>query len=262
MLAQHANSDESRVVSVFNPEGKFPVLIVCEHASNHIPETFGDLGLPDEARDGHIAWDPGAREVSEQLARLFDSPLVVSEVSRLVYDCNRPPEAADAIVSQTELDQVPGYVGLDESQRALRVERIYRPFEQCVSQTLANIGKPSALVTIHSFTPVFFGKQRSVELGILHDDDSRLGSVMLQLAPRYTGLNTHRNQPYGPEDGVTHTLKVHGIANGILNVMIEIRSDLIANATQCLEMATVLHGLMAESLRSCGFRETEDTAKA
>ena len=48
-----------------------------------------------------------------------------------------------------------------------------------------------AVVTVHSFTPVHFGEPRAVELGILHDEDSRLADGMLARAgalPRIGGL--------------------------------------------------------------------------
>jgi hypothetical protein len=45
-----------------------------------------------------------------------------------------------------------------------------------------------------------------------------------------TGLErVFRNYPYGPADGVTHTLKKHGLTREIANVMLEIRNDLISD---------------------------------
>jgi predicted N-formylglutamate amidohydrolase len=84
------------------------------------------------------------------------------------------------------------------------------------------------LVTIHSFTRVFNGVSRDVELGILCDSDERLADEMLARAPGLTDMLTAKNDPYGPADGVTHTLKEHALGNGLLNVMIEVRNDLIA----------------------------------
>jgi len=47
-------------VEILNPDGRGAAIIVCEHASNHIPATWGDLGLDAAARQSHAAWDPGA----------------------------------------------------------------------------------------------------------------------------------------------------------------------------------------------------------
>ena len=50
---------------------------------------------------------------------------------------------------------------------------------------------------------------------------------MLDVAPDCTEMKTALNEPYGPDDGVTHTLREHALPEGMLNVMIEIRNDLI-----------------------------------
>ena len=63
-----------------------------------------------------------------------------------------------------------------------------------------------------------------------------------------TDLAVHRNQPYGPQDGVTHTLAEHGVARGLLNVMLEIRNDLIGDPTAQDAMAEWLAGCVAEAL--------------
>jgi predicted N-formylglutamate amidohydrolase len=36
------------------------------------------------------------------------------------------------------------------------------------------------------------------------------------------------NEPYGPNDGVLHTLNLHAAPRGLQHVMIEMRNDLIA----------------------------------
>ena len=78
-----------KAVLVSNARGRSPFVIVCDHASNRIPEKYGDLGLSGTERLSHIAWDPGALAVSHQLSDLLDAPLVQSTVSRIVIDCNR-----------------------------------------------------------------------------------------------------------------------------------------------------------------------------
>jgi predicted N-formylglutamate amidohydrolase len=98
------------------------------------------------------------------------------------------------------------------------------------------------LVTIHSFTPVYHGAMRSVEIGVLHDSDTRLADAMLQAPQARTAYSVQRNQPYGIEDSVTHTLQEHAIKEGHLNVMLEIRNDLIETQEQQAAMADMLAG--------------------
>ncbi|MEM7732408.1 MAG: N-formylglutamate amidohydrolase [Pseudomonadota bacterium] len=236
------------VVHVKPGDGPARVVIVCEHASNRIPDGFDDLGLPEEALTSHIAWDPGTFEVADAVSDQLRAPMVWGGVSRLLYDCNRPPNAESAIPAHSEETVVPGNTRLTEGQRATRIDQFYRPFEALLAQTLANRPGPSVIVTIHSFTPVFHGEDRSVEIGVLHDEDSRLADALLKVAD---GFQIERNAPYGPEDGVTHTLRQHALPRRILNVMFEIRNDLIANPQQCETMAQTLADWLTQAIAIC-----------
>jgi len=109
------------------------------------------------------------------------------------------------------------------------------------------------LITVHSFTPVFKGVKRDVELGVLHDSDARLADAMLGLAGSHTAYATGRNEPYGPEDGVTHTLRRHAVPQGLLNVMLEIRNDLLSDAESCAAMADGLAVWLMDAIEACNY---------
>lgn len=241
-----------------HPAGSGPILLICEHASNRIPKEFDGLGLSDSAKESHVAWDPGAYAVAQHLTALLDAQLVVSTVSRLVYDCNRPPEAPGAMPAVSELFDIPGNVELSTDERAGRTHLYYHPFRDLLAETIAAAPAP-VLVTIHSFTGTYRQIHRDVELGILHDSDSQLADHMLALAPAHTNLNVQRNQPYGPEHGVTHTLKEHGIRNGLCNVMLEIRNDLIDTESKQREMAQMLASLLQASLAKLPTPQDKET---
>lgn len=229
MPVGHA-TDRSQAVEVLNPHGAGSALILCEHASNHIPARYDGLGLSDDVRDSHAAWDPGARAVGALMASALDAPMVSSCVSRLVYDCNRPPSAPSAMPERSERFDIPGNRNLARAAIQERVTNVYRPFCNAVTQVVTErkaAGLPTFLVTIHSFTPVYFDTPRAVEIGILHDDDSRLADAMLANAHLLPHRRVDRNEPYGPADGVTHSLRIHGQANGLANVMLEVRNDLL-----------------------------------
>lgn len=228
--------------------GTSSVVLVCEHASHFIPPEFGTLGLDSAVRQSHVAWDPGALIVAEHMATLLAATLVAGQVSRLVYDCNRPPEALDAMPARSEIFDISGNADLSDTDRQERVSRVYVPFRQSLEAAIARVVDP-IIVTIHSFTPVYKGASRDVEIGILHDTDARLADAMLDLAPRYTQATVQRNEPYGPQNGVTHTLKEHALHAGHLNVMLEIRNDLIKSSGQQVDMAKLLAPWVAEA---CG----------
>lgn len=220
--------EESPLIAV-NGQGTSPYVLICEHAGNRIPARLGSLGLAEADLQRHIAWDIGAENVARLLSRLIDAPLLLQRYSRLVYDCNRPPESPDAMPEVSELTRVPGNAGLSAADRLARVRDIYRPFHDGVAALLdsrACEGRTSLVVSIHSFTPVYKGKPRSVELGILHDHDTRLSSKLIKSFPN---VAARLNEPYGPKDGVMHTLNLHAAPRGLQHAMIEIRNDLIAN---------------------------------
>ena len=236
--SQLFTADELPVVETRNAQADGHVVLACEHASAAIPASLEGLGLAPEARLSHVAWDPGALEVAEHMAAALNAPLVASRVSRLVLDCNRPPEAPDAIPEVSEVHEVPGNRGITQTARAIRAAEIYEPFHARLGQVLDSVlvsARAPVLVTVHSFTPVYRGKPREVEIGFLHDADSRLVDALLAHAGQgpLAGRDVRRNAPYGPGDGVMHTLRRHGEARGLLHVMIEIRNDVIGTeATQ------------------------------
>ncbi len=231
-------AEDGPVAQVVNPGGRGAVCIICEHASPRIPASLGNLGLSDIDRLSHAVWDPGAEALARRLSALLDAPLVLSRVSRLVHDCNRPPEASDACPSRTELIEIPGNRDLSASEREVRVREVYEPFHAEVARVLDGFATPPALVTVHSFTPTWNGEPRETEIGLLHDADASLATAMLAAAgpAPMVGLN----MPYSAADGVTHTLRKHGTARSLSNVMVEVRNDLLTEEAAVARIADAL----------------------
>lgn len=252
LRSEFFSAGESGAVSIENREGGCDILLICEHASRKIPLSFGNLGLPDDVLEAHVSWDPGALAVARLLSKSLDATLVFQNYSRLIYDCNRPPEASGAMPEKSEIFEIPANQNLSAHERYARTSKLYIPFhdeiDRLISERKAQ-GRSVVLVTMHSFTPVYFGKRRAVEIGILHDDDSRLADRMLQNATRDTSSwRVERNEPYGPQDGVTHTLQLHALPSNLENVMIEIRNDLVADEAGEKAIALYLHELLTASL--------------
>ena len=238
-------------VEVVNADGTSGIVLVCEHASNRVPRSLDNLGLSHAELQTHVAWDPGAIEVARSMAHRLDAPLIMARFSRLVYDCNRPPASTGAILERSETSDIPGNKDLTGAERKARLDNVYAPFREQVAEVLsARTGLSGAptLVTVHTFTPVYAGDRRDVDLGILHDADHRLADEVLRLARDEVDLVVKRNAPYGPEDGVTHTLKQHALPRGLLNVMFEIRNTLVADSEGQDELAARLSDLITKSL--------------
>ena len=216
---------------VHNPQGASEIILVCEHASHYIPAVFGNLGLSDAERLSHIGWDPGAAATAKKLSRLLGAPLVLQQYSRLLYDCNRPPDVLSAIPQRSEYTEIPGNIALSSAERDYRIKQIYDPFHAAIDGLIRErvaADKPYIIVTIHSFTPVFMGVPRTVELGVIYAPENRFAERFYQRSKAMSPRNIRNNEPYGPSDPVLHTIGRHSSPkHGAL--MLEIRNDLLSS---------------------------------
>lgn len=225
-----ASQGQHDAVSVENIAGSGRFVLVCEHASNHVPPQFGNLGLSSDELQRHIAWDPGALGVSRALAHSLDATLVFCNVSRLIIDCNRDPAMSDAMPPTSEGTVIPGNQTIAAADRDWRIDEVYKPFHGTLAAVLAKkrAQAPVALIGMHSFTPVYNGSTRPWHIGVLFDRDLSLASPLLSALRADASLVVGENQPYSPDDRVYHTLDRHAQALGEASVMIEIRNDLLA----------------------------------
>ncbi|WP_025900167.1 N-formylglutamate amidohydrolase [Sneathiella glossodoripedis] len=251
---QKTATEPTYLPQLINAGGSAPVLLICEHATNYIPDEFSDLGLTRDVLESHVAWDPGALDVACQMAQKLDAPLISASVSRLLYDCNRPPHARDAIPEKSEIYEIPGNADLNYEQRQERINRIYNPFTEFVKGYLDQKPDIQAIVTIHSFTPVYNGKKRSVDIGLLHDEDTTLANAFLNAAVCHTDLEVRLNEPYSSHDGVTHSLKEYGTKRDLHSVMIEIKNSLINNAATVETVACQLTQWSKDALTAVNVR--------
>ena len=115
----------------------------------------------------------------------------------------------------SEVTAIPGNRNLSGEAKLQRVREVYRPFHAAVADVLDErscAGRKTIIVTLHSFTRVYKGKERTVELGILYDRD---GSIASKLIKAFPNVDARLNEPYGPKDGVLHTLNLHAAPRGI-----------------------------------------------
>ena len=215
-----------------NPQGRGPFVILCDHASNRIPDAFQSFGFAEDALQTHIAWDRGALSVARILSAKLDAPLFWPDASRLIIDCNRAPDASSLIVTESEGRPVPANRVLSKEERSRRLDHIHAPYhdaiDSCLDRRRAD-RRPTALIAIHSFTPVYFGKARPWQVGILFDDDRRLADLLIGGFESDPALTVGVNEPYSPADGVYYTLRRHAQPQGLPSVMIEIRNDEISD---------------------------------
>ena len=225
--------DEPSPVEIINPKGKSPIFLVCEHAGRCIPRKLGDMGLSEDDRQRHIAWDIGAGAVSARLAERLDAPLITQAYSRLVCDCNRDIGVPSFIPAISERTMIPANEGLTPADRDSRIEEIYRPLHDRIRDALdrrAAEGVPTVFLSVHSFTPVFMDEARPMHIGLLYDRDPRLAALVGSVLRADGDLVVTDNEPYALDWSRDFTVPEHGERRGIPSLEIEIRQDLIGEA--------------------------------
>ena len=227
------------------------LVLICDHASNHVPDDLHRLGLPDAEYARHIAYDIGAAGVTRLLAAELGAPAVLTRFSRLIIDPNRGRDDPTLVMRLSDGAVVPGNARIDAAGVVERIRRFYEPFDRAIDGTVAAgqaAGFAPAILTMHSFTPCWRGYARPWHVGILYDDDDRLSvPIIAGLQADPARLTVGDNEPYGgglPGD----TIDRHATARGLPNALVEIRQDLIAaeagQAEWASRFARILRPLM------------------
>ena len=248
--ARLIGTDDPPPVRVLRPEGASHFLLTADHAGRAIPRVLGDLGLAESELGRHIAWDIGIAGATERLAQALDATAVLQAYSRLVIDCNRHPGWASSIPTISELTEIPGNHAIPPAEREARRREVFLPYHGAISEILDRrqaAGRRSVLIAMHSFTPVFKGEVRRVEIGILYNpaaSDIRLPRIMLELLRQEGDLEVGDNAPYAITGNSDYTVPVHGEGRTLPHVEIEIRQDLIADAARQTAWASRLARLL------------------
>ena len=239
--------DEPNPVTLENESGDSVFFLTCEHAGRAFPRRLGRLGLPEAETLRHIAWDIGIGAVGRELSLLLNAAVILQTYSRLVIDCNRDPKVPSSIPEISEATEIPGNRSLDEAERAARVDAIFRPYHDAIAAALdrrAAADRASALVALHSFTPVFKGVSRPWHVAVLFNRDPRLAHALAELLRADGSLMVGENEPYRVSDLTDYTVPVHGERRGLPHVEIEIRQDLITKPVGQREWAERLARLL------------------
>lgn len=241
---------EPGAVEILNPEASAPVLLVCDHASNFIPPALANLGLDETHLWRHIAFDIGVAEVTRQLGRRLGAAAVLCGYSRLVIDPNRDPGAPSSIPESVDGVAIPGNRNLSAAERRDRIESYFEPYHRAIADRLELMsarGPAPAVVSVHSFTPVMDGFERPWQVAALWDRDPRL-PLPFMATLRSLGFTVGDNEPYSGRDFHGYTMQRHADAQGLANLLIEIRQDLIDTPDGAAEWSEILAGTLRDIL--------------
>lgn len=230
MMPSLLTSSEPAAFELINATGKSDVVLVCDHATNRIPSQLHNLGLSAQQLSTHIGWDIGALQVARCLSELLDAPLVFSNYSRLVIDCNRVPERDDLIPASSDGIAIPGNQDMSVQERLSRRQVLFDPYHAAIDNLLqARAHRSSLLLSIHSFTPALQKVERPWSIGICYGEQSIWSRRLLTALQSQLATPVGDNEPYLVEPYVDFTIPVHGSKHEIPAIMLEIRQDGLGN---------------------------------
>jgi predicted N-formylglutamate amidohydrolase len=241
--------------SIVNPDGRAPLLLVCDHASRTFPAAMRRLGLREKATQRHIAWDIGAADLTRALARVFDAPAVLAGYSRLVIDCNRALTDPSSILAMSDGYVIPGNRRLTSVERELRMRSFFEPYHAAIALRLEEARRRRVLpafVSVHSFTPVFSRQKRPWHVGVLWDRDARIAIPLLERLRAVEGLMVGDNLPYSGRHPADYTVARHAESAGLPHVCLEVRQDQLETEAGVERWARIIAETLGPILKQVG----------
>lgn len=237
---------DPKPVGWVNRDSTSPILLLCEHAGQAIPESLNGLGLPKGVIDRHIGWDIGAEALAQAIAVRLSAPLIVQRYSRLVIDCNRPPYTHGAIPECSDGTVIPKNAALSEADRRARVQCIFDPMEQAINDGFSEHPRRAAF-SIHSYTPQMSdGQERPWHAGFLTRTDSTTSQMMIDyIARQQPDMVLALNEPYQLDDASDWFIPAHAEARGLAHSLIEIRNDGLSDQAGIDHWADLLAGAIS-----------------
>lgn len=224
------------------------VIISCEHGGNQVPQRYSYLFAGAEGvLNSHRGWDPGALEVAETLSSRLDASLFYMPTTRLLIEMNRSLHSPELF---SEFSR-----HLDEGDHQALLDEFYFPYRLSIESMIAASKKPVLHLSIHSFTPVWQGTDRGVDIGLLFDPDRESELVFSELLKkdltnRLSGFVILANEPYhGTDDGLTTHLRQKFPGDEYLGIEIEINQKFAGTSA----IATIQEALI-QSVRETATR--------
>jgi predicted N-formylglutamate amidohydrolase len=198
------------------------LVLTCDHASVRLPAPWcwpqPDLWIAGT----HWSFDLGAAQVTRNLAAELRCSAILARFTRLLADANRC-EGSEHIF-RPDAEGQPIALNSPPDQRDERLNRYHRAYHRRVDHFVAGKDR-AAMIGIHTFTPVYDGKVRALELGVLFNRHEERAHALVD-SLRREGFNVGSNEPYSGYDGLMHGIECHATKYERPYVTVEIRQDL------------------------------------
>jgi predicted N-formylglutamate amidohydrolase len=178
----------------------------------------------------HRGFDAGAGALAQALGAAAGVVPHLGEVSRLVVDLNRSAHHPKLFSPVTR--------ALTKQARQELLQRYWLPHRQRIEAAIAACHQRAPRchhLAMHSFTPIWQGHVRAVDIGLLYDPKSAPERLLADalaraLAAQVPLLQVRRNQPYrGTSDGLPTALRGRFGRTRYAGLEIEVNQALVHN---------------------------------
>jgi predicted N-formylglutamate amidohydrolase len=198
-------------------------VVTCEHASERLPDGWQWPETDARLVGTHWAYDLGAAELARELAAALGSVCVLAGFSRLLADPNRPEDSPDLFRQQADGRTVGLNAEIDAHERSRRLIP-WRAYHEAVDREVGAARAP-IVFSMHTFTPLYEGTPRTVEIGVLFDEEEAL-AMALREALVTAGFDVAMNEPYSGKLGLMYSVDRHARRHGRRPIELEVRQDL------------------------------------
>lgn len=238
--------DDFQPVKLISGDNSKGLLLLCDHASNGLPEAYGSLGIDASEFERHIAFDIGAEALTIGLAKRLNTPAVMSQFSRLLIDPNRGVDDPTLVRQLSDGTIIPKNYPLSQKELQNRIDRFHKPYHQAIEKALKEIqasGIVPAIFSVHTMTDKWNDQKRPWQMAWLWDNDKRMLQGMMAEMKSMDDIKIGLNEPY---DGALggDTMNIHGTQNGFAHLLLEIRQDLVSNQQEVDEWVDLLSPLL------------------
>jgi predicted N-formylglutamate amidohydrolase len=188
---------------------KVKFILTCEHGGNEIPEEYEYLfNKTPEVLKTHRGLDIGALVLFEKLKAIKADSSHFSTTSRLLVELNRSRNHKSLFSEYTK--------PLQKIVRRHILTKYYTPYRNTVyAQIYKWVSKGNRVVhiSVHTFTPIFEGKERKVDIGLLFDPKKKAEKEFCagwksEMKALNSNFTVKFNEPYlGKSDGFTTFLR-------------------------------------------------------
>lgn len=216
------------------------LLIICEHASLRLPSPWS---WPEEDAwivGTHWSFDLGAADLARDLARTLSCTAVLSRYTRLLIDPNRDLDSLTLCRGEAEGHAIRLNAAVDDDDRRRRITDYYAPYHRRIERALEAMPQ-AAILSVHTFTPVYEGQVRTVEVGVLFDRHPDLAQDFGREVRR-GGWRTALNEPYSGQAGFAFSPELHAARHQRRCLELEIRQDLAVDQDRRPGLIAALEG--------------------